>query len=193
MTPNFLHRAFPIVATAIPATVHAHPGHGILDVSAGLMHPVLGADHLLAMVAVGLLGAQLGGRSRWAVPGSFVGALALGALLGAAGLAIPGLEHGIALSVLILGAILAFALRLSLPVAAGLMAICGLFHGAAHGVEMPADATGVLYGVGLVLASVALHVGGVAIGTACMNASRTSWVQVAGTAVAAIAIGFLVF
>lgn len=193
MTPNFLRRAFPIVAIAIPATVHAHPGHGILDVAAGLMHPVLGADHLLAMVAVGLLGAQLGGRSRWAVPAAFVGALALGAVLGAAGLAIPGMEHGIALSVLVLGAILTFALRLSLPVATGLMAICGLFHGAAHGVEMPADATGALYGAGFIVASIALHIGGVAIGTACMNASRASWLQVAGTAVAAITIGFLVF
>lgn len=154
------------------------------------MHPMLGADHLLAMVAVGLLGAQLGGRSRWAVPAAFVGALALGAVLGASGLAIPGLEHGIALSVLILGAILAFAIRLSLPVASGLMAICGLFHGAAHGVEMPADATGALFGAGLVLASVALHVGGVAIGEACTRATRASWMQLAG---AAIAIGFLVF
>ncbi len=189
MTQNFLRRVLPIVAIAIPATVHAHPGHGILDVSAGLMHPLLGADHLLAMVAIGLLGAQLGGRSRWAVPAAFVGSLAAGAILGAAGLAIPGMEHGIALSVLVLGAILAFALRLSLPVAAGLMAVCGLCHGAAHGVEMPTDATGVLYGAGFIAASIALHVAGVALGQTAIQTSRASWVRYAGAAVAVIATG----
>ena len=189
MTQNFLRRVLPIVAIAIPATVHAHLGHGISDVSAGLMHPLLGADHLLAMVAVGLLGAQLGGRSRWAVPAAFVGSLAVGAVLGGAGLAVPALEHGVALSVLVLGAILAFALRLSLPVAAGLMAVCGLFHGAAHGVEMPADATGALYGAGFIAASIALHVAGVALGQSAIQTSRASWVRYAGATVAVIATG----
>ena len=187
MTQNFLRRVLPIIA--IPATVHAHPGHGISDVSAGLMHPLLGADHLLAMIAMGLLGAQLGGRSRWALPSAFVGSLAVGAVLGAAGIAMPGMEHGIALSVLVLGAILAFALRLSLPVAAGLMAVCGLFHGAAHGVEMPADATGALYGAGFIAASIALHIAGVALGQSAIQTSRASWLRYAGAAVAVVAVG----
>lgn len=189
MTQNFLRRVLPIVAIAVPASVHAHPGHGVLDVSAGLIHPLLGADHLLAMVAVGLLGAQLGGRSRWALPAAFVGSLAAGAVLGAAGFAIPAMEHGIALSVLVLGAILAFAMRLSLPVAAGLMAVCGLFHGTAHGVEMPPDAAGTLYGAGFIAASVALHIAGVALGQSAIQTSRAPWIRCAGAVVAVVATG----
>lgn len=138
------------------------------------------------MLAVGLLSAQLGGRSRWAVPAAFVASLAVGAIAGAAGLSIPGMEHGIALSVLILSAIIAFATRLSLPAAAALVAVCGAFHGVAHGVEMPAGS--VLYGAGFVLASTALHALGMLIGTACISASRPAWVRCAG---AAVAVAFL--
>ena len=194
MNSNFLRRALPILALVIPATVQAHPGHGMLDFSAGAVHPILGADHLLAMVAVGLLGAQLGGRARWAVPAAFVGALALGAFAaGAAGFAIPGMEHGIALSVLILGAIVAFANRLPLFGAAAIAAVCGIFHGVAHGSEMPADATGALYGAGFVLASAALHIMGAGFGAACIGASRSGLVRCAGAAIVVFALGFFVF
>jgi urease accessory protein len=193
MKSNFLRRALPILAIAIPATVHAHPGHGMLDFSAGAAHPILGADHLLAMVAVGLLGAQLGGRARFALPAAFVAALAVGAVAGASGFALPGMEHGIALSVLILGAIVAFAKRLAPSSAAAIAAVCGIFHGVAHGVEMPADATGALYGAGFVLATLALHIAGVGFGAACIGASRSAWVRCAGGAIAAFALGFFVF
>lgn len=193
MNSIYLRRVLPIVALAIPATVHAHPGHGILDLSAGAMHPVLGADHLLAMVAVGLLGAQLGGRARWAIPAAFVGTLALGALAGAAGFSIPGMEHGLALTVLVLGALVAFAKRLPLFGATAIAAVCGIFHGVAHGVEIPADATGALYGVGFVLASTALHAAGVGFGAACISASRSGWVSCAGAVIAAFAFGLLAF
>lgn len=193
MNSNFLRRALPIIALAIPATVHAHPGHGVLDFSAGAMHPILGADHLLAMVAVGLLGAQLGGRARWALPVTFIATLTVGALAAAAGFAIPGMEHGIALSVLILGAIVAFAQRLPLPAAAGIAAIAGVFHGVAHGTEIPADATGALFGAGFVIASAALHFAGVGLGAACIAASRSGWVRCAGAAICVFALGFLVF
>jgi urease accessory protein len=193
MNSNFLRRALPIVALAIPATVQAHPGHGMVDFSAGAMHPVLGADHLLAMVAVGLLGAQLGGRARWAVPAAFVSMLVCGAIAGAAGFAIPGMEHGIALSVLILGAVIAFAMRLPLSAAAVIAAVCGIFHGAAHGAEIPADATGALYGAGFVLVSAALHVAGAGFGAACIHASRSNVVRYAGGAIALIALGLFVF
>lgn len=184
MTTHFIRRALPIIALAIPATVQAHPGHGIVDLSAGAVHPFLGADHLLAMLAVGLLGAQLGGRARWAVPAAFVAALAVGFV----GPAIPGMEHGVALSVLLLGAVLAFAMRLSLPVAASFAALCGLFHGAAHGAEIPADAMGALYGVGMVISSAALHTAGLALGT-----TRAPLVRFAGASITAVAVGFFIF
>lgn len=186
MKSNFVQRALPIIAVAIPATVHAHPGHGAHDLVAGAVHPFLGADHLLAMLAVGLLAAQLGGRSRWAVPAAFVASLAVGAMAGAAGFSLPGVEHAIALSVLILGAIIAFATRLSLPAAAAFAAVCGAFHGLAHGVEMPADSA--LYGAGFVLASTALHALGMLIATVCISTSRPAWVRCAG---AAVAVAFL--
>ncbi len=185
MTSHFFRRALPIVAVAIPATVQAHPGHGALDFVAGAAHPLLGADHLIAMVAVGLLGAQLGGRSRWAVPAAFVSALAVGALAGASGFAIPGVEHGIALSVLVLGSLIAFSKRLSRSVAATFASVFGVLHGVAHGVEMPTGSWA--YGGGFILASVALHAAGLLIGTACMAASRPGWIRIAG---AAIALGF---
>ena len=185
MTSNLFRKALPIIAIAIPATVQAHPGHGALDLVAGVAHPLLGADHLIAMVAVGLLGAQLGGRSRWAVPSVFVSALAAGALAGTSGFAIPGMEHGIALSVLVLGSLIASSMRLSLPVAATFAAVFGALHGVAHGVEMPTGSWA--YGSGFILASIALHAAGAIIGTACMAASRPGWIRVAG---AAMAIGF---
>lgn len=186
MTSHFIRRALPIVAIAIPATVQAHPGHGALDFVAGAAHPLLGADHLLAMLAVGLLAAQLGGRSRWAVPAAFVGAVAVGALAGAAGFALPAVEHGVALSVLLLSALIAFATRLSLPLAATVATVCGAFHGVAHGVEMPAGSA--LFGAGFVFASIALHAAGMLIGTACLSASRPAWIRCAG---AVMALAFL--
>ena len=112
------------------------------------MHPLGGLDHVLAMVAVGLYAALLGGRALWLVPGTFVAVMALGGALGMAGYALPYTEIGIALSVIVLG--LAVALRISLPTLAA-MALAGLFaifHGHAHGAEMPQDLSGYEYAAG---------------------------------------------
>jgi len=152
----------------MPSLALAHPGlpgHSH-DLASGLMHPIGGLDHVLAMVAVGLLAAQLGGRALWLVPASFVAAMAAAVIAGMSGIALPLTETGIALSVIVLGG--AIALRLAMPVAAA-MALVGffaIFHGYAHGIEMPEMASGFLYGIGFVAATATLHGLGIGIGLA---------------------------
>jgi len=156
------------LALLFPALAQAHPGHDghdlTWDFSGGFAHPVGGLDHILAMVAVGLWAAQLGGRARWLVPAAFVGVMALAAAFGQRAGAIPGTEQGIAASVLVLGLLIAATVRL--PVAAG-MALAGLFaafHGVAHGAEMPATAGGLAYGAGFMVATASLHTAGAGLG-----------------------------
>ena len=148
-----------------PALAFAHPGgphiHGLLD---GFAHPLSGFDHLAAMVAVGLIAANLGGRALWLVPASFVGAMLLGAGLGIAGLALPAVEIGIAASLVVFGLVLALRLPLPTLAAMGLVAAFALFHGFAHGIEAPMGASGLAYMAGFALATAALHGLGVALG-----------------------------
>jgi urease accessory protein len=149
-------------ALLLPAPALAHVGdelhHGLM---AGFLHPFSGADHLLAMVMLGLWAGLLGGAARLALPGAFLGAMAVGGALGMAGVVLPGVEAGILASVVVLGALTALAARLPLPAGLALAAACGLLHGHAHGVEMPGGAaaafgvlagTAVLQAAGLVLA-----------------------------------------
>lgn len=150
-----------IVTLALPAA--AHTGHadgaGFLH---GFLHPLGGIDHLLAMVGVGLWAAQLGGRALWLLPVAFVTMLAGGAVLGMAGVELPLVEAGIAASVAVLG--LLVVLNKRVPVAAG-MALVGafaVFHGHAHGAEMPAAAQPLLYGFGFAVATALLHGAGIA-------------------------------
>jgi urease accessory protein len=151
------------LALSTPAAAHVGVGdvHGFTH---GFMHPVGGLDHVLAMVAVGLLAVSLGGRALWAVPASFVAMMAVGGLLGMSGFELPYVEIGIAASVIVLG--LAVSLQLPIPTLAA-MAIVGffaIFHGHAHGAEMPADASGLGYAVGFMLATALLHAVGIALG-----------------------------
>ena len=183
---NLTRIAAAAILVAIPGAALAHPGHDAGGFAHGVMHPFGGLDHLLAMVAVGLYAALLGGRALWLVPATFVGVMALGGALGAAGYPLPHVETGIALSVIVLG--LAVALRANLPTLAA-MALAGLFaifHGHAHGAEMPADAAAVSYSAGFMLATALLHGAGIAIGLAAGRlAERGSRViQLAGGAVA---------
>jgi urease accessory protein len=147
------------------AAAQAHTGAGsTMGFTHGFAHPFSGLDHILAMVAVGLFAANLGGRALWLVPLSFVAMMAVGGALGVAGMEMPLVEIGIAASVIVLG--LAVAMQLNLPVA-GAMALVGffaLFHGHAHGAEMPTDASGLAYGVGFVLATATLHLTGIGLG-----------------------------
>ncbi|EIP97466.1 hydrogenase/urease accessory protein [Opitutaceae bacterium TAV1] len=172
----------------LPALAQAHPGHDgghelTWDFGGGFAHPFTGWDHLLAMTAVGLWAAILGGRARWLVPSAFVGLMVTGAVVAISGFVIPGVEQGIAASLLALGLLIAFAVRL--PVAAG-MAVTGLFaifHGMAHGAEMPASASAFSYASGFVVATVILHAAGLALGMALQK--QTVIARVAGGLVAA--------
>jgi len=150
----------------VPSLALAHPGlpGHTHDLAAGFVHPLGGIDHVLAMVAVGLFAAQLGGRALWAVPASFVAAMAAAGLVGMSGVALPMTEVGIAASIVVLGG--AIALRLAMPVAAAmaLVAFFAMFHGYAHGLETPETASGLMYGLGFVAATALLHGLGVAIG-----------------------------
>lgn len=150
------------LAALTPSLAFAHSGgahiHGFF---AGLEHPLFGMDHLLAMIAVGIIGARAGWRSIVLVPLFFVSAMVAGALLGLTGIALPSLETGIALSLVVFGAIVALARPLPLAAAASLTALFGLFHGNAHGLKIPEGAGGIAYAAGFLLGTSMLHAIGV--------------------------------
>jgi urease accessory protein len=158
----------------LPTAAFAHPAigdaHGFVQ---GLAHPLGGLDHILAMVAVGVFAWQLGGRALWAVPTTFVLVMALGGILGITGVAVPGVEIGIAASVIVLGAIVAFRVKASVALAMGLVALFAIFHGHAHGTEMPLAAVSVPYGFGFMFATMLLHLAGIALGFAIGRAGES--------------------
>lgn len=182
-----------LVATAMPA--FAHTGVGATSgFAAGFTHPLLGLDHLLAMTAVGLFAAVRGGKALWLVPLAFIAMMVGGGALAMAGIQLPMVELVIALSVIVLGG--AVALRASLPVA-GAMALVGafaLFHGHAHGAEMPAGASAMTYAAGFVLATAMLHGLGLALGLGAGYGSRRvgPWaMRAAGSVMALAGVGIL--
>ncbi len=176
-----------------PVLAHAHPGHDHSSgFSHGLAHPINGLDHILAMVAVGLWAAQIGGRALWAVPATFVGVMALGGILGVAGFTVPFVEPGIVGSVLILGLLIAFAVRLPLAASLPLVGLFSIFHGYAHGAEMPFSASGIEYGLGFVLATAALHGIGIGIGLLIQRFTTAPVVRFAGGAIAVTAVALFV-
>jgi urease accessory protein len=143
------------------ATAQAHTfgatGGGLAQ---GFAHPFLGLDHLLAMLAVGLWAAQLGGRARWAVPAAFMVMMAMGEALAFFGVALPRVEMGVTVSVLVFGLLVATATRLPVRFGAMVVGAFALFHGHAHGTEMPMQASAWGYGAGMLAASVLLHAAG---------------------------------
>lgn len=148
----------------LPAAASAHTGVGTTAGFAhGFMHPVGGLDHILAMVAVGLFAAHLGGRALWLVPAAFVGMMAVGGIAGVSGMSLPFVEIGIAASVVVLGLAIAFRWNLPLVAAMALVGFFAVFHGHAHGSEMPVDASGLSYGLGFMLATALLHAVGIAV------------------------------
>ncbi|WP_455274995.1 HupE/UreJ family protein [Rhizobium herbae] len=164
-----------LAAVSLPAVAFAHTGVGDAGgLAHGFMHPIGGLDHVLAMVAVGTFASILGGRALWLVPASFVLMMAVGGFLGIEGVAIPFVEIGIALSVVVLG--LAVALRWNPPTAAavGVAGLFAVFHGYAHGAEMPLDAAGVNYAVSFMAATALLHIVGIGLGIAIGRIGSTS-------------------
>ena len=162
---RFIRIAVAISLVAVPGAALAHPGHAnVAGFSHGFAHPLGGLDHVLAMVAVGLYAALLGGRALWALPAAFLVAMATGGALGAAGIAMPYVEVAIALSVVVLG--LGVAARASIPTFAAtiLVGLFAVFHGHAHGAEMAIEAGGHAYAAGFLLATALLHGAGLAAG-----------------------------
>ena len=150
---------------SIAVPFHEYGGGGLLS---GFLHPLLGLDHLLAMVAVGMLSAQIGGRAIWTVPATFVSVMAIGGALGIAGVAVPGVEYLITGSVIALGATIVTGGRIPPWLAIGVVALFALAHGNAHGTELPA-ATNTLsltvaYVSGFLIATTCLHLIGVFLG-----------------------------
>lgn len=163
----------------------AHAGHGSSSgFFHGLMHPVGGLDHILAMVAVGVWAAMLGGRAVWLVPASFISVMALGGALGIAGLEIPMLEQGIGASVVVLGLLIAIAAKVPVGVASMVVGFFALFHGSAHGAEMPFAESGIAYGAGFLIATALLHLCGVGLGVLLERFSAPVICRTAGAAVA---------
>ncbi|MGH9869066.1 MAG: HupE/UreJ family protein [Candidatus Polarisedimenticolia bacterium] len=149
----------------LPVSILAHAEQErAAGLMAGLSHPVSGLDHVVAMVAVGLWGAQLGAPAVWLLPVTFPMVMALGGALGLAGVPLPGVEAGIALSALLLGIMVLGEVRPPLAAAAVLVGFFAIFHGHAHGTELPAGQSGLLYSIGFVVATGCLHAAGITIG-----------------------------
>ena len=175
---------------AVPAEAHEIAGNAG-GFASGFKHPLFGFDHLLAMLAVGIWGAQMGGRRVWALPMTFPLIMALGGIAGMAGLYLPEVEFGIALSVLVLGLAIAFAWRPFEPVALLLIAVFAVFHGYAHGLELPSAADPASYSAGFVIATGLIHVVGIGIGL-LIGKLFDGWVSRGlGAAIAAGGVYFL--
>lgn len=171
-----------------PSLAFAHTGVGATDGFAhGFLHPLTGLDHLLAMVAVGLLAARLGGRALWAVPASFMLLMLVGGALGMAGVDLPYVEIAIALSVVVLGGAVAFGASLPLAAAMTLAGAFAVFHGHAHGSEMPETTSGLAYAAGFLCATGLLHLAGIGLGIGIGRLDKVQGVLVRGTG-AAIAL-----
>ena len=156
--------------------------------TAGLAHPFIGLDHLLAMIAVGIWAGQLGGRSVWLVPLTFVSVMSAAAALGTLGFSLLMVEPAIACSVLVLGLLIAGSVRLPTMAGVGLVGLFAVFHGYAHGLELPQAASPILYGIGFVLATSLLH--GFGIGFARSSRQYAMLQRVVGYSLIA-ASGFL--
>ena len=156
-----------ITFTAIAGNAEAHVGQGLhLGFAQGFVHPLGGLDHVLAMFAVGLFASLLAGKARWLVPACFVTMMIAGGMLGSFGVQLPLVEIAIALSVVVLGAVVALQWKAPVTKALGMVGFFAVFHGFAHGAEMPANSSSVGYVLGFVLATAALHGAGLALGLA---------------------------
>ncbi|RYE82362.1 MAG: HupE/UreJ family protein, partial [Hyphomicrobiales bacterium] len=165
-----LKLALAALLVAVPSAALAHTGAGLEhDLSHGFLHPLGGLDHVLAMVAVGVFAFVLGGRALYLVPLAFVGMMAVGFLLGLGGVELPFVELGIALSSVVIGGVAALGRPMPVVAASALVGLFAVFHGVAHGAEMPLGASGLDYALGFVAATALLHLAGIA---AAMGVAR---------------------
>lgn len=185
-SPILMRPLLPVMAgMLLPTLAYAHVGVGETSGFVhGLTHPAGGLDHVCAMLAVGLWAAQTGGRAVWVVPLAFVGAMALGGTLPALGIGLQFVEQGIALSVLLLGVLIAAAVRLPLWLGSSMAGLFALWHGYAHGTEMPVLADGAGYALGFLLATASLHVTGIAFGLGMRRLARERVIRAVGASTA---------
>lgn len=179
-----------LVTATTPLLAHEQGGQA-LGFWTGLKHPLSGLDHVLAMVSVGLWGAQLGAPALWALPVAFPMVMALGGFVGLVGIPLPGVEIGIALSALLLGLVVMAEARPPLVAAAVLVSVFAIFHGHAHGRELPPGQSGLAYSMGFVVATGSLHGAGILMGL--LHAWRTGRLalRVSGSAIALAGLVFL--
>lgn len=182
--------AIPLTLLAFAASAHTGEGGGSSFVS-GFWHPILGWDHVVAMVAVGLWGAFLGAPAIWILPVVFPLVMAFGGALGVMGVPVPAVETGIALSGVVLGLLIAFAVRARIWVAAVIVGAFAIFHGHAHGTEMGEDYSAYGYAVGFVIGTGLLHMIGIAFGFLTRSSAGTMAVRGAGGVIALAAAAFL--
>jgi urease accessory protein len=174
------------------ALAHAEASDAAGGFIAGFLHPLLGWDHVVAMVAVGLWGAFLGAPAIWVLPVVFPLVMALGGVLGVAGVPIPAVETGIAVSAIVLGAMVALAARPPLAIAAVVVGVFAVFHGHAHGTELPSAANPLVYSLGFVLATGLLHAGGIAFGLLVRWQAGRLAVRGLGGVIGLVGMAFLV-
>jgi len=193
--PTTPQRAAGLIAVAVllvPAAALAHEETGqAAGFLAGLAHPVSGMDHVLAMVAVGLWGAVLGAPAIWVLPVAFPLVMAAGGFMGLAGMPVPGVEIGIALSAIVLGAMVLLEARPPLWLAAAIVAFFAIFHGHAHGRELPPGTSALLYSLGFVVATGLLHAAGILLGVAYRWNTGRHALRAAGGGVALAGLFFL--
>lgn len=168
----------------LPSIAFAHPGHDTSGMLSGMMHPLLGWDHLLAMVAVGMLAVMGRKKPAWQLPLAFVSFMLIGAIFGMNGLAIPAVENGILLSLVVLGGLLASGRTNSLLVLTACCALFGTLHGNAHGIELPAGQGAISYVVGFTLATIVLHAAGYLVASKW----QTIALRISGVAIASIGV-----
>lgn len=170
----------------------AHSGAGLTaGFSGGFSHPLSGADHMTAMVAVGLWGAFLGRPAIWLLPVVFPLVMVVGGVLGILGIPLPAIETGIATSAIVLGLMVAFAVRPPLRVAAVMVGVFAIFHGYAHGAELPTATNPIAYTIGFVVATGLLHLSGIALGWLINWPMGQMLVRTGGALIALAGIGFL--
>jgi urease accessory protein len=180
-----------LAALSSPAFAHTTPGQAE-GFATGFLHPLSGLDHVLAMVAVGIWGAQLKRPAIWVLPVTFPLVMSFGGLLGIRGVPLPGVEIGVAVSAVVLGIVIAFELRPPLWVAGVIVSIFAIFHGHAHGTELPKAASPLTYAAGFVLATGLLHVCGILIGLVDLFPAGAKVLRTAGGFIAVIG-AFLLF
>jgi urease accessory protein len=174
-----------LLATLVaPSLAHAHVGVSETgEFLHGIGHPLSGVDHICAMIAVGFWAAQMAGRSVWAIPLTFITVMALGGVLGMMDLKVPFVETGIVVSLLTFGVLIAASIRLPLATNIAIVGLFAIFHGQAHGAEMPGTSSAIAYGAGFLIATAFLHASGIGLGIAIQNLASPKIIRFAGIAI----------